>query len=53
MILRQSYDLELDTKEKIQRLQLKRDSGEMTEDEYEDKYESVMQDYHLQLLRVL
>lgn len=55
MILRQAYidQAEHETAEKIRKLQMKRDSWEISDDEYEEKYESVMQDYRLKVLSLL
>ena len=55
MFLRQAYIEEEDnlTKRLIQKLQQKRDSGEITEDQYEEQYETAMQDFRLRFAQIM
>lgn len=47
MILMQSYRLEEEIREKIRKEQQRRDSWEIDEQEYEDRFESIMTEYRL------
>lgn len=55
MLLRSAYIEEEDNRTKmiIQKLQRQRDSGEITDHEYEEKYESTMQDFRLRFAQVM
>ena len=47
MILRELNHLEEETKENIRKEQQRRDSWEINESEYEDKFDAIMDNYRL------
>lgn len=49
MILMQGYRLEEETKEKICKEQQRRDSGEISDEEYEERFELIMTEYRLKV----
>jgi len=53
MILSAVHDHDESTKESIRKLQMKRDSSEITEDEYEERYEEIMAYYRSEFLKIL
>jgi hypothetical protein len=53
MILRHLHHLEEDTKESIQRAQMERDSGAITDRQYEERFEAIMDNYRLSTASIL
>lgn len=55
MFLMQAYIQSEDhkTKRAIEKLQRQRNSGEINDSEYEEKYETVMQDFRLQFAQIM
>jgi hypothetical protein len=53
MPLFQLSELEYTTRNNISKEQMRRDSGEISEQEYEERYEAIMQNYRLKTEQLL